>query len=241
MKITIGNIVGVISIIVSINIYQSYLFFSELLESYGLNSMSIYTMEDLYFTFGKINAKLFIMAFSGYFVALIISNVISNDIITTKFLSFFSWFKQNEVEQKKKIGKIVFLLFFSIIIVVSTCVIIRSLETLTLWLMAIIIFVIPTLLVLFPKFKSSLTPLLFLLILTWFNLFAHDAIANFRKNETNAKSDELSFTYSGRYFRTGRDTIVIFHGYENMIVSYGNGKHFMKIPTDKIENLEFSK
>lgn len=133
------------------------------------------------------------------------------------------------------------LLFFSIIFIASTYVIVKSLGTITLWLMFIIIFFIPTLLVLFPKFKSTLTPLLFLLIMIWFNLFAHDAIANFRKNETNNKSDQYSFTYLGQSFLTGNDTIVIFHGYKNLIVSYENGKHFLKIPTEKIENLRYSK
>jgi len=241
MKISIGNIVGLITIIVSINLYQSYLFVSGLLASYGLNSISIYITEDLLFSFSKINTKLFLLAFSGYMFALIFNAFIYKDLIVNRILNFILWVKTKEVNLKKEKGKKLLRLAFTILIIVFFLILFITLSSITEWIMFLIIFVIPFSLILLPKHNTILTIFQLGFTVIWLNLFALDSIASVRKNESLGKREQLSFTYLGKSFYTGNDTLLIFNGHNKMIITFDNNKKFMLIPTDQIQNLTYAR
>jgi hypothetical protein len=239
LKFTIGNIASLFTVLLGIHIYLSYLFISGLLESYGINAIPTLSMEDLFFSFGKVNAKIFLLALSGFIISLLFDSFIYRDYLVNGIQSFISWVLKKDVELNQKKAKSILLSFFSILILIFSFSIISILNTVNLWIMFLMIFVIPTILIFSPKQRTFFTILQFIFIVIWLNLFAQDSIDSFRKNETYAKSDQVSFKYLGQSFHTGNDTLLVFLGYEKMVISFENNKKFMLIPTDQIQNLTY--
>lgn len=240
-ELSIESIASLFTVLIGLHIYQSYLFTGGLLESYGINAIPLLSMNDLIFPYGMINTKLFLFSFSGFVISLLFDTLIYRDFLFNEIQRFYFWVRQKEDDLSEKRGKTILILFFIALILIFSITLLKILNSYIDWAMFLTIIVIPIALIVLPKQKSFLIMLQLIFVVIWLNLFAQDSIADFRKNETKAKNDQYNFTYLGRSYHTDNDTIVIFHGYENMIVSYGNGKHFLNIPTEKIENLRYSK
>lgn len=104
-KLTIENIVGVISIIIGIHYYLSYKWLYGLLKIWGIESFSIITLEDLTFPFANLNITVILLSIFG-FIGVFCWHLLSDEKseptknISEALISLKNWFIKKSIIKK---------------------------------------------------------------------------------------------------------------------------------------------
>ena len=240
-NLSFENILGVISVIMAAHYFLSYRWFYGMLKIWGIENLSIITMEDLTFSFVHFNITILLLSATGFLWIFLWSFISSNKSDPVKDLKEMLKFLKDYWKERSKPIKIIIPITTLIIILIYIFIFKPNLKfpNNSLEVIYFIILTVPPILYIFIKEKRILIlGFQILLMFSWANLFLNIVLENVSEKPMLLKNKSiLRFEYKNKTITTSDSLEFLFHSKKYIILrdTNGNIKLYDTKNIDKIE------
>lgn len=222
---SINNLWTLITIILSFHYYLSYRWISGLLEIYGLNSLSIITIQDIMFSFVNLNYTVIGLCSMGFVILFYIRLTLKNKTYSKADKTFSKNLKKflNTIFTHKSSKNTIFKIISALLIIIVGYILFKHYLNIpknggSFFISLIILFiVIPITYVIWVKKRAIILGGYIFIIFMWSNKFIDKIIVDTQNNASEHKTG-VSFIYEGKSIKTNDSLIFILQSYKYLII-----------------------